>query len=467
VVTGSVPPLAPFFQPRPESGAGLTEGLRPGETILLLPAPAGSGGTGKTQLAVEFTHVMWSTRAVDLVAWIPAATRGGVISGYARAAADLGLLNGIGGLVAGTADAAAERFLDWLSRTRRRWAVVLDDLAAPVDIRELWPHGPAGQVVVTSGLREAELAAAVPEAGRSARAVPGFTRREALSYLQARLTDFPDQRIEAIDLAQDLGGSPLALALAASVITATRLSCRQYRARYAQRAAVLAEGPGDSHAYRAPGGPPLLATWSLAVEQAQQQPPAGLAWPALAFAAALDAGGIPGAVVTAPAACAYIAGPNPAGPAQASTEQADPDQADRVQADRVHAAYAALERLGLVCVDAASAARTVWLHPAIRTAVRTYLAPRSVDAVAAAAAAALVQAWPDAGSARSEPPLSQALRDSAGALREFAGARLWQPDAHPVLLRAGASLAEAPALTGGAAAYWQELGLARSQAATQ
>ena len=52
----------------------------------------------------------------------------------------------------------------------------------------------------------------------------------------------------------------------------------------------------------------LLATWSLAVEYAHEMPPAGLAWPALAFASVLDTSGIPAAVLTSPAACGYITG---------------------------------------------------------------------------------------------------------------------------------------------------------------
>src|SRR5580692_6170991 len=94
VLTGSVPPLAPFFHARQETGFGPAGGLRPGGTILLVPAQLGTGGTGKTQLAVGFAHTVWSARAVDLLAWIPAGNRSAIIAVYARAAADLDLLTG-------------------------------------------------------------------------------------------------------------------------------------------------------------------------------------------------------------------------------------------------------------------------------------------------------------------------------------------------------------------------------------
>src|SRR5579863_10286349 len=125
VLSGSVPPLAPYYHARPETGFGLTGGLRPGETVLLVPAILGTGGTGKTQLAVGFTHMMWSARAVDLLAGLSAGSREAIVAGYAQAAADLELPPG----EETTADGAAQRFLAWLRKTERRWAVVLDRLA--------------------------------------------------------------------------------------------------------------------------------------------------------------------------------------------------------------------------------------------------------------------------------------------------------------------------------------------------
>jgi hypothetical protein len=436
VLTGSVPPLAPFYHARQETGFGLADGLRPGETTLLVPALLGTGGTGKTQLAVEFAHAMWSTRAVDLLVWVPAGNRSAIVAGYARAAADLGLLADGG---TGTADSAAQRFLTWVRGTERRWAVVLDGAASPADLDGLWPRGPSGQVIVTSRLREPELAG--PGALVTTHVVPGFSRREALAYLTSRLTAFPDQRIEALDLAEDLSGLPIALAQAASVVSVTKSTCRDYRAQYAQRLAAttetLVEGCPQS----------LLATWSLAVEHAHKLAPAGLSWRALAFASALDTSGIPAAVVTAPAACAYITAQQAAGPEQGL----------------VRSAYANLERLGLLSVDERDEARTVWLPSAVRAAVRAYLAPGSVEQTVAAAAAALLEAWPEAGAPGSGLPLSQALRDSAAALRAFGGDLLWKPDAHPILLRAGTSLTEAPALADSAIGYWRSLGVTSSQ----
>jgi tetratricopeptide (TPR) repeat protein len=466
VLSGPVPPLAVGFNSRQETGFRLADGFRPGETILLVPPPGGDpdgglatvaggaaevlGGTGKTQLAVGFAHQMWSTRAVDLLVWVAAGNRTAIVAGYARAAADLKLAEagsgggfgagsggGFGGGGGETADAGAQRFLDWLRRTQRRWAVVLDGVASPVDLDGLWPQGPAGQVVVTSRLRGRELA---DRAGRrTAYGVPGFSRREAVGYLNTRLVSFPDQRIEALDLAEDIEGLPLAIAQAAGVIIVAEGTCREYRAELAQRlrgaAPAAIEGCPRS----------LLATWSLAVEYAHELPPTGLAWPALAFASMLDTSGIPAAVLISPAACGYITGQPDVGVAEQNL---------------VKTAYDALERLGLLSVDATNPARTVWLHASVRSCVRAYLTPASVDQVVQAAATALAEAWPATGA---PADLSQALRDCTAALHAFAGDLLWKPEAHPALVRAGLSLLEGPVLADAAIQYWQAMSGASGQ----
>src|ERR1700722_16953631 len=429
VLSGPVPPLAVGFNSRQETGFRLADGLRPGETILLVPAqggdpdggpaatrgaagPAGPrgatggagwtggaegiGGPGKTQLAVGFAHQMWTTRAVDVLVWVAAGNRTAIVAGYARAAAALPPADGTAGASTSgptgasagtgssvgpgasvgvgtgeTADDGAQRFLDWLRRTQRRWAVVLDGVTSPIDLDGLWPEGPAGQVVVTSRLRAQELAD--HGARRTAYGVSGFSRREAVSYLNTRLVSFPDQRIEALDLAEDIEKLPLAIAQAASVIAVAESTCREYRAEYAHRRRSNPPAGID-------GCPEsLVATWSLAVEYAHALPPTGLAWPALAFASMLDTNGIPAAVLTSPAACVYITGRPEVG------------SAEQVQ---VRGAYATLEELGLASVDSGSTVRTVWLHSSVRACVRAYLTPASIDHVGQAAASALVEAWP-------------------------------------------------------------------------
>ena len=210
--------------------------------------------------------------------------------------------------------------------------------------------------------------------------VGGFSGREVLAYLGARLTDFPDQRAEARELGAELEGLPLALAQAAAVMIVNQLSCREYRGRLGERREHMT-------AIRVDGvSPAVLATWSLAVECAHDLPPAGAAWPALALAAMLDPNGIPGAVLTTPAGCGYVAG--------------RPSGGETADQTLVRAAITNLSRVGLISIDPADAVRTVRMHPSVQAAVRAYLPPEDFEQAVLAAAEALLQAWPEADTGR-------------------------------------------------------------------
>ena len=483
LVSGIIPPLADTYFQRLETGVDLKAGLFPGETVVLThgeetqAAPAVQGGTGKTQLAVEFTHALRSARAVDVLVWVIAASREALVAGFAQAAGAVGA-----GEPDGDAEAAAARFTGWLARTERRWALILDDLADVADLEGLWPVGPNGQIVITTRLSAAAFGVGAHAAASGLRIAPvgGFSRREALSYLGSRLADYADQRIEALDLAGDLDGLPLGLAQAAAVMNANRLNCQEYRAQFSERRAYMSGRPVDGVS------PAILATWSLAAECAHQLAPPGLAWPGLALTAVLDPHGIPGAVLTSPAACGFIAGR----PSSAT----GPDQ------NLARMAVTNLARAGLVSIDPANAIRTVRMHRCVQAAVRAYLPPADIDQVLLAAADALVQAWPEPGSSQSgSAALDQALRDCAISLRAAqpipaeagtplagdvlrdvpreapsglpgsiqpgppegqhlapAHHALWQPGAHPLLFRLGRSL-EDNRLGESAMVYWQSM----------
>jgi tetratricopeptide (TPR) repeat protein len=432
LLSGTVPPLANPWYPRTETGPDLAARLQPGQTVVLVhgeagdAAPTAQGGTGKTQAAVEFARAMWSSQAVEVLVWVVAARAESLISGFAHAADAVDA----GGPGESAADAAA-RFVGWLSHTRRPWALVVDDLTDLAHLGTMWPSGPAGRVLITSSLPAASFE------GRDVAVVgvPGMSRREALSYLSSRLTDHPDQRIEAPDLGEDLGGLPLALAQATAVMTARRQGCREYRALFAQRRKHMSGIEGASSA--------ILATWSLAAECAHELPPVGLAWPTLVLAAMMDHHGVPGTVLTSPAACSYVAG--------------RPSTAAGTDQDMVRAAIGNLARAGLVTVDEASAVRTVAMHASVQAAVRAWLPEADLEQVVLAAAEALTSTWPEAGSGPPYEQLEQAMRDCTEALRSVdGGGLLWKTEAHPLLLRFGDSL-ERSRQYDGAIAHWQSM----------
>ena len=430
--SGAVPSLADGFNARLETAAGLAAALAPGGTMVLVPgqvAPQGSLGwveaCGKTQLAVCVAESLWRSSRVELLVWVVATSRASVLSSYVEAAVDA-----TGTDPAGDAESAAARFLSWLSETGRPWLVVLDDVSDLANLEGLWPAGPACRVLITT----ANPAAFSGERGELIRPVGAFSPREALSYLMGRLTADPDQRMGAIDLVQDLGCEPMALAQASAVIASSALSCRDYRDYFVRRRDELTE-MADSEP------PASSVTWAISVEQAERLSPGGTTQALLALGALLDGHGIPAIVFNTPAARGYLAGSGAAGPADG---------------ERVQGAMLLAERTGLLTTDLAGAAPMVRVNSVVQAALRAAIPPGMLDRAARVAADALVEAWPE-----DEQPawLAESLRACVISLQRAARDLLWAGGCHPVLLRAGRSL-DSARLTGPAVAHWRDLAAA-------
>ncbi len=429
VRSGEMPAPADGFTARLETAPSLGSALPPGGIAALVPTRPTANASrdwlascGKTQLAAGFAESLWQGRELDLLVWVSATSRASVLSAYLAAAQQA-----VGGDLPGDAEAVAARFLSWLAESRRSWLVVLDGLADGADLDGLWPEGPTGRVLVTTG--DAAVVAAQP--GAHLLPVGMFSPREALSYLMGRLTADPDQRIGAIDLVKDLGCEPLALAQASAVIASSALSCRDYRDYFVRRREQLTD---------AAGGEPSAAavTWTFSVEQADRLSPDGTAQAVLALAALLDGLGTPAAVFTARSARAYVAG----GPGQPPT---DPE--------RVRTGLRILERAGLIALDMTGPHPVVRMSPPVQAAVRAAMPDAMLDRTVRAAADALLEAWP-ADDQRAWLPGE--LRSSAGRLQRVAGDLLWAGGCHPLLLRVGQSL-DSARLTGPAVDYWREL----------
>jgi tetratricopeptide (TPR) repeat protein len=424
VSTGQIPPLAEAFTVRTDSVPGIEAVLVPGAVVALVPgqesagAPDGWGRLcGKTQLAAYLAGGLRRSRGVDLLAWVNASSRASVLSGCMEAAAQLGLDHD------GDAEPAAARFLGWLAATARPWLLVLDDLRDPADLDGLLPGGPAGVVLVTAAGTEAVAgwpkAVTVP--------LPAFSPRESMAYLLDRLTTDPEQRSGAYDLAENLGGEPSALAQAGAVITGSDTGCRHYQHYFAQQRDRMRAAAGHEQ-------PAAAVTWLLSAEYAEELLPGGGTWPLLLLAALLDSHGIPRPVLTAPAACRYLAGTGDGSPT-----------------DRQHAelALAALERAGLV-----SAGPAVLMSAPLQAAARAAAPAELLGRAVRAAADAVLETWPD-----SQPPsgLAAQMRACAASLLRHGGDTLWDGGScHRLLLAAGQSLTAAR-LTGPAVAWWREI----------
>jgi tetratricopeptide (TPR) repeat protein len=456
VFSGIVPFLADGYMRRPETGKGPWDGLHPGLTVILGPDgdPKASaswyGGTGKTQLAAAFANKLWVAGELDLLVWLYAGNRDSIVTGYARALADIRVA-----APPGQPEAAAARFLNWLADTGRRWLVVLDDLAEPADAEGLWPHGPSGQVLVTTRLAGLSPGPATPGTtgpaapGTTGPATPGtttpdapppaaeqrtiavsaFSQREAIDYILAQLDEDPFQTAGSVDLAIALGCLPAGLALAVAYLRDSGQDCRHYQRASAQRKQDLADLiPSD----------PLVPFWILALDRAMQFAPRELAWPALKLAAVLGPAWIPGAVLTSSAACTFVTG---------RTAVTRGDQAS------LRAAFENLARIGLVRIEPDDEVRTVLLAAVLQFSVRQTMTPAELGQTVQAAADAVCESWPED---TAQPDLEQALRDCATSVMRCDEQALWHPDGHPLLVRVGRSLDEA-SLPETALAYWHVL----------
>ncbi|MFI6513829.1 tetratricopeptide repeat protein [Streptosporangium sp. NPDC050855] len=417
---GAVPRAADCFQPR-EIADRLTEAAADGGTVVVSQVLAGMGGIGKTQLAAAYARQVWQRKEVDVVVWVSAASRLQILAGYVQAAIELGLHTDPDDV-----EQAARRFLIWAQTTPTAWLMVLDDVQDPADIRELWPSGAAGRVVVTTRRRDAALA------GRDRRVVEVgvFTKAEARAYLRTKLavhgrTD-SDAEIDA--LAADLGYLPLALAQAAAYLIDAHLDCAGYRERLVDRRRTLAEVVPEEGALPDDHPTIVAAAWSLSIDRADCARPAGLARPLLQVAAVLDSHGIPQAALTCTPVLTYL------------TTQRRPRVTREVSTTDAYDGLRVLHRFSLIDHDPAASFQEVRVHRLIQRATRDTLHVTESTAVAHVAADALMEVWPDV----ERDQVGPVLRANTASLHALTGTALWEWNdmAHPILFRAATSLGD-------------------------
>jgi hypothetical protein len=451
---GVIPPRAGAFQDRAER-ARLRQTVAGGGTAVLGQAqPAktagelgagqvlsGMGGVGKTQLAADHARTAWTEEELDLLVWVTAVDREGIVGGLGRAGVE------VAGADPSDPGTAAAAFVAWLEpkagQDRCRWLVVLDDVSDPADLEGLWPPAsPWGRALITTRRRDA----AFTHDGRHRIDVGLFTPAEAVAYLAAVLASHgrTEPTSELAALAEDLGRLPLALSQAAAFMADADMTCQDYQALLASRTVTLADAspqplpPGHTRT--------MAVAWDLSVQRADAMRPAGLARPLLQLAAFLDPNGIPAAVLTAPAVLAFV------GEQRVGT--ADPAPGGVSAAD-VTAGLRVLHRLSLIDHTPTDPHRTVGVHALIQRTTRDTLTTDQHTTYARAAADALVTAWPDFAR---DTELAQSLRANTTVLAAHAehSGSLYRPGAHEVMFLSGYSLGES-GQGAAAVAYFQNL----------
>jgi len=225
---GAIPGEPPGFVPRADLLAELARS--DAQVLVLHSAP----GAGATQLAASYARARLA-EGWRLVAWVSAADTATLLGGLAAVADALGL----------SEPAATQNRADpgqivrrWLETDGHRCLLVLDDVTGPEAVRPFIPAGGAARVVIISH-QESDLGFPVP--------VGVFSAAEALAFLAERTGLADDAAAGAV--AGELGHLPLALAVAASVITRGDLGY----AAYLDRLRALPSGeelPGAERAVR-------------------------------------------------------------------------------------------------------------------------------------------------------------------------------------------------------------------------
>jgi hypothetical protein len=249
-----------WLGPRPSKLAGREELLAALDARLSAgdgPAPrtvalCGLGGTGKTSLAVEYAYAHLAEVGV---AWRFAAEDTTVCkAGFAELAAQLGA-RGLGD----TRDPVASVHAV-LARFPAPWLLIFDNAAALASVADFLPPAGPGRVLITSQN---------PAWPFQPLEVPVLGSDIAAAFLADR-TDDPDRQA-ARDLADMLGGLPLALEPAAAYTQAAGGTLADYLAllRYA-RAGLLALGEPTGY------DKTVASTWALAFDRLQQSQPSAV-----------------------------------------------------------------------------------------------------------------------------------------------------------------------------------------------
>jgi Tetratricopeptide repeat len=246
-IRGGLPPRNRSFVGRDELLSHVRELLGNGPVVLLPSAEYQLGGTGRTQLALEYAYRYAET--YELVWWIPAEQTAGMRAGLVGLAQRLGLPE------ARDINRTLGAVRDALSRGEpyRNWLVVFENANRPEDIQPYLPSG-AGHVLVTSRNPRwtSEVAQAVP--------VPAFDRPDSVDFLRRRTAEL--SAADADRLAHTLDDVPMALDQAAAVRAATGWSVDEYLRRYDERAGELAFPT------------PIRITWGLATDALRAESPA-------------------------------------------------------------------------------------------------------------------------------------------------------------------------------------------------
>ena len=240
------------------------------KTALTQPnALSGLGGIGKTQLALEYAYR--HRQDYHAVLWGRADTHEALISTFVNIAhlLDLPERDEQDQMV------TVEAVKTWLGN-RSQWLFILDNADELALVKEFLPPAFRGHLLLTTRAQtmgkvvrsKHEVEVMRPEIGALL-----LLRRARMVPTEASLEEAPDGEVtRAEELAEELGGLPLALDQAGAYIEETQCGLAGYQRLYQTRRAELLRSRGgvvEDHPES------VATTWSLSFEQVEQRNPAG------------------------------------------------------------------------------------------------------------------------------------------------------------------------------------------------
>ena len=217
----------------------------------------GLGGVGKTQLALEYVYR--HAAAYEIVWWIRSEEASTCAADFAALAAEL-QLPAAAVAKQDLAIAAARRWLE----QHDTWLLVFDNAPEPAAVRDYFPRGGGGHIIVTSRYMTWQgTATEFP--------VEVFDRQESVAYVLATMQQ--GDQASASALAEALGDLPLALAQAAAYVSAAQVSLSEYVAIFQSKRELLWKDEAAPAGYRET----VATTWAVAMQKLTQEAPDAVA----------------------------------------------------------------------------------------------------------------------------------------------------------------------------------------------
>ncbi|MEU6534396.1 FxSxx-COOH system tetratricopeptide repeat protein [Streptomyces sp. NPDC047000] len=226
---------------------------------IVLPRPQtlfGLGGVGKTQIVLEYVHRFVAD--YDLVWWISAEQQDRILASLAELGGRIGVT---GGEDMALASAEVVQMLATDAPTNR-WLLVFDNADDPETIKEYFPAGGSGHILVTSRNQAwAQQGASLP--------VDVFPRQESVEHLTRLAPGLSAD--EADRVADAVGDLPLAVEQAAAWLAETATPTDEYLRQLTEQTTVVL---GLNHPTFYPE--PVAATWNISIARLSERSPASV-----------------------------------------------------------------------------------------------------------------------------------------------------------------------------------------------